>query len=88
MGFATGPLMGEAVGAVPAARSGTASAIINVARMVGATVGVAALGAVYAALKGGPEGLRFAMILGGGVQLSGAGYAWLTTAQRSAMPSR
>src|SRR6185437_14511650 len=88
MGFATGPLMGEAVGAVPAARSGTASAIINVARMVGATVGVAALGAVYAALKGGPEGLRLAMILGGGVQLSGAGYAWLTTAQRSAMPSR
>lgn len=88
MGLATGPLMGEAVGAVPAARSGTASAIINVARMVGATVGVAALGAVYAALKGGPEGLRLAMILGGAAQLSGAGYSWLTTAQRSAVPSR
>jgi len=88
MGLATGPLMGEAVGAVPAARSGTASAIINVARMVGATVGVAALGAVYAALKGGPEGLRLAMILGGAAQLSGAGYSWLATAQRSAVPSR
>ena len=88
MGLATGPLMGEAVGAVPAARSGTASAIINVARMVGATVGVAALGAVYAALDGGPEGLRLAMILGGSVQLSGAGYAWLTTAHSSAVPSR
>lgn len=80
MGFATGPLMGEAVGAVPAARSGTASAIINVARMVGATVGVAALGAVYAAFEGGPEGLRFAMLLGGLAQLSGATYSWLTTA--------
>ena len=63
MGLATGPLMGEAVGAVPAARSGTASAIINVARMVGATVGVAALGAVYAVFKGGPGGLRLAMII-------------------------
>jgi EmrB/QacA subfamily drug resistance transporter len=83
MGLATGPLMGEAVGAVPAARSGTASAIINVARMVGATVGVAALGAVYAVFKGGPGGLRFAMIIGGVAQLSGAAYAWSTTARRS-----
>ncbi len=80
MGLATGPLMAEAVGAVPAARSGTASALINVARMVGATVGVAALGAVYAAFRGGPEGLRCAMILGGIAQLSGAAYAWISTA--------
>jgi hypothetical protein len=76
--------MGEAVGAVPAARSGTASAIINVARMVGATVGVAALGAVYAIFKGGPEGLRFAMLIGGVAQLSGAAYSWRTTARGSA----
>lgn len=86
MGLATGPLMGEAVGAVPAARSGTASAIINVARMVGATVGVAALGAVYAVFKGGPDGLRFAMILGGVAQLSGAAYSWITTARSFAAP--
>ena len=79
MGMATGPLMGEAVGAVPPARSGTASALINVARMVGATVGVAALGAVYAMFSSGPDGLRFAMILGGAAQLSGAAYAWLST---------
>jgi MFS transporter, DHA2 family, methylenomycin A resistance protein len=84
MGLATGPLMGEAVGAVPAARSGTASALINVARMVGATVGVAALGAVYAAFEGGQEGLRFAMLIGGLAQLSGAAYAWLSTTARSA----
>lgn len=80
MGFATGPLMGEAVGAVHAARSGTASALINVARMVGATIGVAALGAVYAGFHGGAEGLRFAMIVGGVAQLSGAAYSWITTA--------
>ncbi|HEX8756951.1 MAG TPA: DHA2 family efflux MFS transporter permease subunit [Steroidobacteraceae bacterium] len=80
MGLATGPLMGEAVGAVHAARSGTASALINVARMVGATIGVAALGAVYAGYHGGAEGLRFAMIAGGLAQLSGAGYSWITTA--------
>jgi hypothetical protein len=84
MGMATGPLMGEAVGAVAAARSGTASALINVARMVGATVGVAALGAVYAVFRGGPEGLRFAMLIGGAVQISGAAYSWHTTSRRLA----
>jgi hypothetical protein len=41
MGAATGPLMGIAVGSVGSARSGTAAALINVARMFGATVGVA-----------------------------------------------
>src|SRR5699024_5107004 len=65
MGLATGPLMGEAVGAVAAARSGTASALINVARMTGATFGVAILGAVFAIVHGGPDGLRAAMLLGG-----------------------
>lgn len=43
MGLATGPLMGAAVSA---ARSRTAAALINVARMAGATIGVAILGAV------------------------------------------
>jgi MFS transporter, DHA2 family, methylenomycin A resistance protein len=87
MGLATGPLMGEAVGAVPASRSGTAAALINVARMVGATVGVAALGAVYAVFHGGPEGLRVATILGGAVQLSGATYAWISTTKAQLVPS-
>lgn len=79
MGLATGPLMGEAVGAVAAIRSGTASALINVARMVGATTGVAILGAVFAIIHGGPDGLRVAMLLGGGVQLFCAALAWRTT---------
>ena len=76
MGLNTGPLFSVAVGAVTAARSGTASALINVARMAGATLGVALLGAVFALLHGGPEGLRAAMLAGGAVQLCGAAVAW------------
>lgn len=79
MGLATGPLMGAAVGTVAAARSGTASALINVARMAGATVGVAILGAVFAIAHGGPAGLRLAMLCGGMVQITCAAVAWRTT---------
>jgi EmrB/QacA subfamily drug resistance transporter len=78
MGFNTGPLMSVAVDAVSAARSGTASALINVARMTGATLGVAVLGTAFAVWHGGAEGFRAAMLIGGGVQLCGALVAWLT----------
>jgi DHA2 family methylenomycin A resistance protein-like MFS transporter len=76
MGLATGPLTGVAVGAVSAARSGTAAALLNVARMVGATLGVAALGAVFALLEDGTEGLRLAMLLGGSAQILAASLCW------------
>lgn len=76
MGLATGPLVGAAVGAVSAQRSGSAAALVNVARMVGATLGVALLGALYARAGGGPRGLETAMLLGGGVQLTSALTAW------------
>ena len=72
MGLNTGPLHGIAVGSVAQARSGTASAMINVARMAGATLGVALLGAVFALLHGGAAGLHAAMLIGGVVQLTGA----------------
>jgi hypothetical protein len=72
MGLNTGPLHGIAVGSVVQARSGTASAMINVARMTGATLGVALLGAVFALLHDGAAGLRAAMLIGGLVQLTGA----------------
>ena len=72
MGLNTGPLHGIAVGSVAQARSGTASALINVARMTGATLGVALLGAVFALLHGGPAGLHAALLIGGLVQLCGA----------------
>jgi EmrB/QacA subfamily drug resistance transporter len=75
MGLATGPLMGAAVGAVPPARAGTASALINVARMTGATLGVALLGTVYALFAHPLAGLRLAMMVGGSVQLAGAAVA-------------
>jgi MFS transporter, DHA2 family, methylenomycin A resistance protein len=78
MGLNTGPLMSVAVDAVTAARSGTASALINVARMAGATLGVACLGAIFALWHGGTDGLRGAMLAGGAVQLCGAAVAWAT----------
>jgi len=78
MGLNTGPLYGIAVGSVGQARSGTASALINVARMTGATLGVALLGSVFALLHGGAAGLRAAMLLGGTVQLAGAVTAFMT----------
>jgi EmrB/QacA subfamily drug resistance transporter len=48
LGLNTGPVNAVAVANVPAARSGTASGLVNTARMVGATLGVAVLGAVFA----------------------------------------
>jgi len=78
MGLNSGPLMSIAVGAVPAARSGTASSLINVARMTGATLGVAVLGTIY-----GIGGLTAAMLTGGIVQLCGAAVAWATVGPRS-----
>jgi hypothetical protein len=41
-----------------------------------ATLGVAALGAVFARLQGGTEGLRLAMLLGGLAQVVAAGLCW------------
>ncbi|KAB0655305.1 MFS transporter [Burkholderia diffusa] len=72
MGIATGPLMTVAVGSVDATRSGTASALVNVARMTGATLGIAVLGTLFAAAHGGTAGLRAAMFAGAAVQLAGA----------------
>jgi EmrB/QacA subfamily drug resistance transporter len=77
MGLNTGPLMSVAVDAVSAARSGTASALINVARMTGATLGVAFLGTAFAMWHDGVEGLRAAMLIGAAAQLCGALVAWI-----------
>lgn len=72
----TGPLFGMAVAAVPAARSGSAASLINVARMIGATMGVAILGTAFALAGAGGAGLRDAMLLGGAVQIVGGAVAW------------
>lgn len=84
MGLATGPLMGAAVGAVAAARSGTASALVNVARMTGATIGVALLGTLFSASGGGATGLRFALSAGGALQIACAAIAWRMSASTDA----
>ncbi len=52
LGLNTAPVNGVAVAALPPERSGTASGVLNTARMVGATLGVAILGAVFAAHAG------------------------------------
>jgi hypothetical protein len=68
-----------AVANVPAARSGTASGILNTARMVGATLGVAILGAVFAmhgAQGGGAQGLTPAYVGGGVGEMIGAAAAF------------
>jgi EmrB/QacA subfamily drug resistance transporter len=78
MGLATGPLNAVAVGAVEAARSGTAAAIVNVVRMVGATMGVAVLGSLFALRHGGADGLLLATLAGGAAQLTGGFIAWRT----------
>lgn len=52
LGLNTAPVNGVAVAALPAARSGTASGLVNTSRMVGATLGVAILGTVFAAYAG------------------------------------
>jgi EmrB/QacA subfamily drug resistance transporter len=78
LGLNTGPVNAVAVASLPPARSGTASGLVNTARMVGATLGIAVLGALYA-VRGGVDapdamipGLRLAYLGGGIVELAGA----------------
>jgi hypothetical protein len=70
----TGPAVGLAMSAVPVQRAGLASGVVNLARLVGITVGVAVLGSAMAAF-GGADGARIATMLGGLVQLTGAAAA-------------
>ena len=83
LGLNTGPVNAVAVANVPAARSGTASGLVNTARMVGATLGVAVLGAVFAMFASGTgdgshivAGLVPAFIGGGIGEMIGAAAAF------------
>lgn len=71
----TGPAVGLAMAGVPVQRSGLAAGVVNLARLVGITVGVAVLGSAMAAV-GGVAGVRTAMVLGAAAQLVGAGVAF------------
>ena len=79
MALNTGPVLAAAVAAVAPARSGTASALANTARMVGATFGVAVLGAVYDTVGAGAFGFSLAMRIGAGVVFIGALLASMST---------
>ena len=82
LGLNTAPVNNVAVAHAPAARSGTASGLLNTARMAGATLGIAILGAAFAHFAGQsgsaerfPAGLRAALGLGGVMELVGAAIA-------------
>jgi MFS family permease len=82
LGIQSGPLISVAVSSVSVARAGTASSLINVARLVGATLGVAVLGSIFATLSGGaqtPElflvGFRGALLAGAVAELLGSAVA-------------
>jgi DHA2 family methylenomycin A resistance protein-like MFS transporter len=78
LGLNTGPVNAVAVASLPPARSGTASGLINTARMIGATLGIAVLGAAFAVQSAGQtaeamvSGLRVAYLGGALVELAGA----------------
>jgi MFS family permease len=82
----TGPVIGVGVTAVTPDRAGLASGVVNLGRMLGATLGVAILGAILATAEhaasrstgpatSGPAfgtGLRAALLVGAVVELAGA----------------
>jgi MFS transporter, DHA2 family, methylenomycin A resistance protein len=79
LGLNTAPVNSVAVANVARERGGTASGLVNTARMVGATLGIAILGAIFAhfagqsgAAEGLLEGLRPALALGAAAEFSGA----------------
>jgi len=78
LGLNTAPVNGVAVAAVPPARSGTASGMLNTARMVGATLGVAILGSIFAAHAGQHAVMGQGFLAGLRAAMAGSGSAeWL-----------
>ena len=82
LGLNTAAVNSVAVANVPRERAGTASGLLNTARMTGATLGVALLGAVFAHFAGQAgnadgflPGLRAALTIAGAAELAGAAIA-------------
>ena len=84
LGLNTGPLLSVAVSAAPKAHAGAAAGVVNTARMIGATLGVAVLGGIFAAHAGqnpvDPQqivaGLQPAFVGGAISEILGALAAW------------
>jgi DHA2 family methylenomycin A resistance protein-like MFS transporter len=96
LGLNTSPVNGVAIANVPQARSGTASGMLNTARMIGATFGIAILGGLFAAFAGQNaaagggflSGLRAAMLFGGSAELVGAVLAFSFIRRNSLQPKK
>ncbi|MDV3127108.1 MFS transporter [Mycobacterium sp. 21AC1] len=67
----TGPAVALAMAAIPVRQAGLAAGMVNLARLLGISIGVAVLGSALAAV-GGDGGVRCALLLGGVCQLVGA----------------
>ena len=84
LGLNTGPLLSVALVAAPKLNAGAAAGVINTARMVGATLGVAVLGGFFAAHAGQDpidvqriaEGSQPALLAGAASEFFGALLAW------------
>jgi MFS family permease len=80
LGIITGPINNAATANAPRTRSGMSSGLVNVGRMVGATLGVAVLGTVLGTHAGqaaadAPRflaGMRLAFITAGAAEVAGA----------------
>jgi len=80
----TGAVVGVAVNSVGQEQAGLASGVVNLARLFGATLGVALLGAIVAASEGpssgsGPRflaGFSIALGVGGALAIAGAFLSW------------
>jgi MFS family permease len=80
----TGPAVGLAMSSMPLARTGLAAGVVNLARLVGITVGVAVLGTMMAA-----GGVRAALLCGGVVELVGGAVAlrWAVGTRGATQPA-
>jgi MFS family permease len=94
LGLNTAPVNAVAVANASVSRSGTASGLLNTARMIGATLGVAVLGAVFAMFAGGVgegshivAGLAPAYIGGGIAEMLGAAAAFVFIRRDSLHPA-
>jgi len=79
LGLNTAPVQNVAVASVPKNRAGTASGLVNTARMVGATLGVAVLGLLFAMSAGGAAdaaSFRLPYLVGGAAELLGMAVAF------------
>ena len=95
LGLNTGSVNAVAVANASTSRCGTASGLLNTARMIGATLGIAVLGAVFAMFAGGVgegshivAGLAPAYVGGGIGELIGAAAAFVFIRRDSLHPAR